>query len=61
MPVVTKSPLRPPRESLAGFWIVDVHSEERAIEIAARISRAAEAPMEVRQCMDAPENIGEVP
>ena len=26
----------------------------RAVEIAARISRAADAPIEVRQCMDAP-------
>jgi hypothetical protein len=37
-----------------GFWVVDVEDEARAVEIAARISRAADAPIEVRQCMDAP-------
>jgi len=39
---------------LAGFWIVDVVDEARAIEIAGRISEAADAPIEVRACMDAP-------
>jgi hypothetical protein len=37
--------------------VVDVENEEneaRAVEIAARISQAADAPIEVRQCMDAP-------
>ena len=33
---------------------MDVEDEARAVEIAARISRAADAPIEVRQCMDAP-------
>ena len=39
---------------LAGFWVVDVRDEARAIEIAAQISQAADAAIEVRQCMDAP-------
>ena len=39
---------------LAGFWIVDVIDEARAFDIAGRISEAAEAPIEVRACMDAP-------
>jgi hypothetical protein len=46
------------KEFLAGFWIVDVPSPERAYEIAARISAApgpggvpTDMPMEVRQIM----------
>jgi hypothetical protein len=54
VPVTTDGPFAESRESLAGFWVVDVESEARAIEIATKISAAAEAPMEVRQCMDAP-------
>jgi hypothetical protein len=45
------------RFSLLGsscFWVVDVRDEARAIEIAAQISQAADAAIEVRQCMDAP-------
>jgi hypothetical protein len=53
-PVATDGPVSQPSESLAGFWIVDVDSEERAIEIATRISEAADAVIEVRQCSDAP-------
>lgn len=44
--------------SLMGFWIVDVEGEQRAIEIAARLSEAAEslsrcAPVRMRRA-DAP-------
>ena len=48
------------KEFLAGFWIVEVASPERAYEIAARISAApgpggvpTDMPMEVRQVMTA--------
>jgi hypothetical protein len=53
-PAATDGPLLAPSNSLAGFWVVDVGDEARAIEIAAQISQAAEAAIEVRQCMDAP-------
>jgi hypothetical protein len=53
-PITDDGPFVTPAQSLAGFWIVDVEDEARAIEIAARISEAADAPIEVRQCMDAP-------
>lgn len=39
-PVVTDGPFPESKEFLAGFWLVDVESEERAIEIAARTSAA---------------------
>jgi hypothetical protein len=50
----TAGPFAAASQSLAGFWIVDVENEARAIEIAARIGQAADAAIEVRQCMDAP-------
>ena len=47
------------KEFLAGYWIVDVETAERAYEIAARISAApgpggisTEMPIEVRQIMN---------
>jgi hypothetical protein len=39
-PVVTDGPFPEAKELLAGYWLVDVESEERAIEIAARTSAA---------------------
>jgi hypothetical protein len=54
VPVATDGPFAESRGSLVGFWVVDVENQARAVEIAARISRAADAPIEVRRCMDAP-------
>ena len=49
------------KEFLAGFWIVDVESPERAYKIAAKASTAPgvggvplNMPIEVRQVMGAP-------
>ncbi|HET6771486.1 MAG TPA: YciI family protein [Actinomycetota bacterium] len=39
-PTVSDGPFPEGKEFLAGFWIVDVESPERAIEIAARASSA---------------------
>jgi hypothetical protein len=39
-PVVTDGPFAEAKELLAGYWLIDVESEERAIEIAARTSAA---------------------
>jgi len=58
-PVVTDGPFHESKEFLAGYWLVDVESEERAIEIAAATS-AAPGPggkpmgkaIEVRPVMD---------
>lgn len=60
VPVVTDGPFPETREFLAGYWLIDVESEERAIEIAARTS-AAPGPggrptareIQVRPVMDA--------
>lgn len=50
--VATDGPVAQSTHALAGFWIVDVEDEARAIEIAGSISSAAEAPIEVRACLD---------
>ena len=60
-PAVTDGPFAEAKEFLAGFWIVEVGSAERAYEIAARASSAPgpggtpmRIPIEVRQVMSAP-------
>ena len=52
------------KEFLAGYWIVDVESPERAFEIAAKASAAPgvdgvplNMPIEVRQVMSAPPDV----
>ena len=59
-PVVSDGPFAEFKEMLAGFQLVDVESEERAIEIAARVSRVPgpggvplEQPIGVRRVMSA--------
>ena len=59
-PVVTDGPFAEFKEMLAGYQMVDVESEERAIEIAALISRVPgpggvpqQQPIGVRRVMDA--------
>ena len=60
-PVVTDGPFPEAKEFLAGYWLVDVESEERAIEIAARTSAApgpggkpTEREIQVRPVRDRP-------
>jgi hypothetical protein len=54
IPVPTDGPFAESKESLVGYWIVDVESEERAVEIASRIVAFVKVPIEVRRVMDAP-------
>jgi hypothetical protein len=53
-PVPTDGPFAEAKESLAGYYLVDVENEERALEIAKKIVAFVEEPIEVRQVMDAP-------
>jgi hypothetical protein len=60
-PEVTDGPFAEAKEFLAGFWILDCESTQRAYDIAARISAAPgragaplNMPIEVRQVMSAP-------
>ena len=52
LPVATDGPFAEAKESLVGYWIVDVESEARALEIASRvvafIGPAGAPPVEVR-------------
>jgi hypothetical protein len=54
IPVATDGPFAESKESLAGYWIVDVEGEARATELASRIVAFIHEPIEVRQVMDAP-------
>ena len=61
-PVVTDGPFPESKELLAGYRMIDVESEARALEIAARTSVAPgpggapiQQPIDVRQVMGAPD------
>jgi hypothetical protein len=54
VPVATDGPFAEAKESLAGYWVVDVEDEARAIEIASKVVAFIEGSVEVRQVMDAP-------
>lgn len=53
--VTTDGPFAEAKEVLAGFWVIDVASRERAEEIAARVVRFVNAPIELRPIGEAPE------
>jgi hypothetical protein len=50
-PIPTDGPFAEVKESLAGYWIVDV-DQARAVEITSRVVGYTEFPMEVRRIMD---------
>lgn len=51
-PVVSDGPFAEAKEHLAGFYLVDCDSEERALEIAARVPDAVWGLVEVRPVLD---------
>jgi hypothetical protein len=60
-PAVTDGPFPESKEFLAGYWIVDVENESRAVAIAAKVSTAPgrdgvplNFPVEVRPVMSGP-------
>ncbi len=53
-PVATDGPFAEAKESLAGYYLIDVESEARALEIASKIVGHIHEPVEVRQLADAP-------
>jgi hypothetical protein len=67
-PVITDGPFQEFKEWVAGYQIVDVESEERALEIAGKISAVPgpdgipiEQPIQVREIMsDAPSDSAEM-
>ena len=57
-PVPTDGPFAEVKESLAGYWIVDV-DEDRALRITARVVGYTGFPMEIRRIMDEPPEQGQ--
>ena len=53
--ITTDGPFAEAKEYLAGFWIIDVASVERATELAAKVVRFVHAPIEIRPVGEAPE------
>ena len=53
LPVATDGPYAEAKESLIGYWVLDVESESRIIEIAAQIVEWS-GVVEVRPLADAP-------
>ena len=54
--VVSDGPYAEAKESLIGFWVVDVASAERVYEVAASIAAYA-GQVEVRPALDAPPDL----
>jgi hypothetical protein len=54
--VTTDGPFAESKESLVGYWVLDVESEARVIEIASDIVQWAQK-VEVRQVADAPPEV----
>ncbi|WP_231116098.1 YciI family protein [Motilibacter rhizosphaerae] len=54
--VVSDGPYAESKEALAGYWVLDVASEERVVEIAGRIARWS-GRVELRRVADGPPDI----
>jgi hypothetical protein len=55
-PIVTDGPYAESKESIVGFWVLDVESEQRIIDIAARIVEYSQV-VEVRPLGEAPPEV----
>lgn len=53
-PVTTRGPFTEGTEWIGGYYIVDVASRERAIEIAGRLAENKYSPIEIRRIMHTP-------
>ena len=56
-PVATDGPFAESKESMIGYWIIDVENETRAVEFASKIVAFTHGPIEVRQVMDGPPEV----
>ncbi|MGZ4115750.1 MAG: YciI family protein, partial [Actinomycetota bacterium] len=45
IPVATDGPFAEAKESLAGYWVIDVEDEARALEIASKVVAFIEGPV----------------
>ena len=53
--VVTDGPYAESKESVIGFWVLDVASDDRLLELTKRIAAKIEGPLEVRRVGKTPE------
>src|SRR5689334_8404912 len=53
--VVTDGPYAEAKESVIGFWVLDVADDARLLEIVSRIAAKIEGPLEVRAVGQEPE------
>ncbi|MBO0828045.1 MAG: YciI family protein [Streptosporangiales bacterium] len=52
VPTVTDGPFTEAKEMLAGYYLLDCASRDRAVEVAGRLPEAPYSPIEVRRVMD---------
>jgi hypothetical protein len=57
VPVATQGPFAQSGESVIGFWVVDVESGARALEIAKHVVAFTHGPIQVREVMDGPPEV----
>ena len=57
VPVAADGPFGEARASVAGWWILEVESEARAVEFAKHIVAFTHGPIEVRQIADGPPEV----
>jgi hypothetical protein len=53
--VVTDGPFAESKESIIGYWILEVADEPRILELVGRIATKIEGPVEIRRVGQAPE------
>jgi hypothetical protein len=55
--VASSGPFSETRASVAGWWILDVEDEARAVEFAKHIVDFTHGPIEIRRVMDGPPDV----
>jgi hypothetical protein len=56
-PVATDGPFAESKESMIGYWIIDVEDQSRAVDFAKKIVAFTHGPIEIRQVMDGPPEV----
>lgn len=56
-PVPTDGPMAEAKESIVGYWLLDLISHDRAVEIASRVATKCENPIELRRVADGPPEV----
>jgi hypothetical protein len=54
---VTDGPFAEAKEAMVGYWVLDVESEARVLELAGKITDFLQVPIETRRIADAPPEV----